>query len=98
MAFCILVHMKFYFVYVLFSLKDQKLYIGYSSDVFQRVEQHNAGENVSTKFRRPLKLIYYESHLFKEDAIRREKYFKTTKGKRALKLMLSNSMKRLKEG
>jgi putative endonuclease len=81
---------------VLYSLKDGNLYIGYSSDVFQRLEQHNAGENASTKFRRPLKLIFYEAYLYKEDAIRREKYFKTSKGKRALKLMLKNTLDTLK--
>lgn len=88
--------MKFYIVYVLYSLKDKKLYIGYSSDVFGRLKQHNEGENTSTKFRRPLKLIFYEGYLYKEDAIRREQYFKTSKGKRALKLILKNTLDTLK--
>ena len=86
--------MKFYFVYVLYSLKDEKLYIGYSSDVFRRLEQHNTGENSSTKHRRPLELIFYEAYKYKEDAIRREKYFKTTMGKRALKLMLKTTFQK----
>lgn len=89
--------MKFYFVYGLFSLKDEKLYIGYSTDVYRRFEQHNTGENIRTKGRSPLKLIFYEAYLFKEDAIRRERYFKTTKGKRALKLMLSDTLHKTKD-
>ena len=77
-----------YYVYVLLSLKDQKFYIGFSEDVKKRLEDHNAGRNTSTKYRRPFELIYYEAHSSKEDALRRENYFKTTKGKSTLRQML----------
>ena len=87
--------MKFHYTYVLYSLKDRKLYIGYSSDVFRRFEQHNNGENTSTKSRRPFKLIFYEAYLYKEDALKREQYFKSSGGKRALKLMLAETLKKL---
>ena len=84
-----------FYVYVLFSDFDQKLYIGYSQDVHKRFRQHGNGEVKSTAPRRPLKLIYFEAHLSKHDALRREKYFKTTAGKRTLKLVLRESMKEL---
>jgi predicted GIY-YIG superfamily endonuclease len=42
-----------------------------------------------------LKLIYYESHLSKADAARREIYFKTTKGKSTLKQMLRESLRNI---
>ncbi len=61
-----LVH--FYYTYVLYSEKDQKLYIGYTSDLERRVAEHNGGKNKSTSSRRPLQLIYFEGHLSKEDA------------------------------
>lgn len=77
-----------YYVYVLLSLKDKKLYIGFSEDIKKRLADHNAGRNTSTKPRRPFELIYYEAHFSKEDAFRREAYFKTTKGKATLKQML----------
>jgi len=80
-----------YYVYVLLSLKDDKSYIGFTGDLQRRLKEHNAGKNISTKSRRPLKLIYYEAHLSKSDAERRERYFKTTKGKASLKQMLRNS-------
>ena len=79
---------KWYFVYVLQSLSDDKFYIGYSKDVEKRLKEHNAGINPSTKPRRPFKLIYYEAHLSKDDALRRDSYFKTTSGKRTLSLIL----------
>ena len=87
--------MKFYYTYVLLSQKDLKLYIGFSRNVFRRLKQHNNGENQSTKHRRPFLLIFFEAYLFKEDALKREYYFKTAKGKRALKLMLSSTFKKL---
>jgi putative endonuclease len=85
-----------YHVYVLYSLKDKKLYLGFTEDINSRPQKHNAGGVPSTKLRRPLKLIYFESYINKEDALRREKYFKTTAGKRALKLMLRKTLNDLK--
>jgi putative endonuclease len=81
-----------YYAYVLLSRKDKKFYVGFTSDLKRRIEEHNAGENISTKPRLPLKLIYYEAHLSKTDAARRERYFKTTKGKSTLRQMLRNSL------
>ncbi|HNU96085.1 MAG TPA: GIY-YIG nuclease family protein [Candidatus Magasanikbacteria bacterium] len=77
-----------YYVYVLKSTKDQRFYIGFTKDLKNRVKEHNAGEVKSTKDRKPMKLIFYEAFLEKQDALRREGYFKTTKGKKVLRLML----------
>lgn len=81
-----------YNVYVLISLKDYKFYIGFSENLEQRVKDHNFGSNKSTKNRRPFKLIYSEAHLSKIDALKRERYFKTAKGKTTLKLMLKTAI------
>ncbi len=83
-----------FYVYILISLKDKKFYIGYTGDLRRRLKEHNAGKNISTKSRRPLKLMYYEAHLSKADAERRERYFKTTKGKATLKQMLRCSLEK----
>lgn len=77
-----------YYVYVLKSEKDRKLYIGYTINLRKRLKEHEYGENISTKHRRPFTLIFYEAYLCKDDASRRERYFKTTKGKVTLKQML----------
>ncbi len=82
-----------YFVYVLKSLKDDKFYIGFSEDVKRRNKDHNSGKVLSTKDRRPFKLIDYEANLSKKDALRRENYFKTTKGKTTLKQILRETLK-----
>ncbi|OIO17080.1 hypothetical protein AUJ29_01985 [Candidatus Kuenenbacteria bacterium CG1_02_38_13] len=62
-----------YYVYALQSLKDKKwLYIGYSDDLRTRVKTHNGGKVKSTQFYRPLRLVYYEAYLDKNDAGKRE--------------------------
>lgn len=81
-----------FYVYVLLSLKDHRFYIGYTNNLKRRLNEHNSGKNISTKPRLPLKLIYYEAHLSKSDAMRRESYFKTTKGKSTLRQVLRDSL------
>jgi predicted GIY-YIG superfamily endonuclease len=51
-----------YYVYLLKSKKDSGFYIGYSSDLRRRFTEHTEGRVESTKNRRPLELIYYESY------------------------------------
>jgi len=50
-----------------------------------RFDEHNSGSVKSTKDRRPLELVYSEACISKEDALRREKYLKTTYGKSYIK-------------
>jgi len=77
-----------YYTYVLKSELDNFLYIGFCNNLKKRFLQHSGGKVSSTKFRRPLKLIYYEACLSKEKAVRREKYFKTGFGRRFLKMRI----------
>ena len=79
----------FHYVYVLESITDNRLYIGYyPENLEERLNKHNRGEVFSTKAYRPWQLIFYEAYLNKHDAFRREKYLKTNQGSRVLKLML----------
>ena len=73
-----------YYVYILRMCNDQ-LYTGFSSDLKQRLKAHNAGKVKSTSLRRPLHLIHYEAYLLESDARRREKFLKTSEGKKLLK-------------
>jgi putative endonuclease len=81
---------QFYYTYILQSEKDGKNYAGYTQDLNLRFEQHNNGEVESTKYRRPLNLIYFEACLNQKDALKREKYFKTHYGKMFLKNRLKS--------
>src|ERR1043165_5376421 len=84
-----------YCVYILFSHKDFRLYIGFSTNLEARVKKHNSGGNISTANRTPLELIFCEFYLFEEDARKRELYFKTTMGKKAIKLMLRSTLEKM---
>jgi len=78
-----------FYVYVLESVNDSGFYIGCTKDLKHRIKEHNAGRIKSTKNRLPMKLIYYEASLDRSDAFRREKYLKTTYGRRYVKNRLS---------
>ena len=80
-----------YYTYVLKSLKDDRFYIGYTNNLRNRLQAHRGGKVVSTRDRRPLVLIYYEAHLHRFDAKRRERYYKTSKGKASLKQITRNA-------
>ncbi len=87
--------MDFHYVYVLRSKRDGKFYIGSTNDLKRRLQQHQRGENTSTSKRLPVELIYFEGHRSKNDALRREKYFKTTKGKITLRQILREALNRV---
>lgn len=76
--------MKFYYVYILKSVKDNKLYIGKTTNLVERMKKHNRGEVKATKARRPLKLIFYEAFCHKTDAGRDELFFKSGYGREVL--------------
>lgn len=75
-----------FYVYLLQS--KERIYTGMTSDLKRRVHEHNTGQNVSTKAYVPWSLIFYEAYIDREDASRREKYLKTTQGKRTVRTML----------
>jgi len=74
-------------------MKNGQIYTGFTSDLKHRIQQHQAGQVKSTQGRRPLKLIHYEAYLVEDDARRREKFLKTSDGKRFLKQQLSTLLK-----
>ncbi|MBU4268842.1 MAG: GIY-YIG nuclease family protein [Acidobacteria bacterium] len=79
------------------SEKDGKLYTGTTNNLIKRIYQHKNGLVSSTKYRLPIRLVYFEACLSREDAFRRERYLKTGMGKRYLKNRLSSSMNNLKK-
>ena len=83
---------KMYFTYVLLSTKDGKFYTGATHNLDRRFGEHNEGLNVSTAHRRPLSLVLFEACPSKTDALRREKYLKSGKGKIYLKKRLKYTM------
>ena len=84
-----------FYVYLLYSEKDGKFYTGSTNDLKRRVTEHTSGNFRSTKNRRPLKLIYYESCLNEDDAKQREIYLKSGMGKKYVRNRLRRYLENL---
>ena len=76
---------KYCYVYVLRSLADQRFYVGLTRNLPARLQLHNNGLSPSTKKRAPFELVYWEGCFNNSDAAQREKYLKSTWGKRYIK-------------
>ncbi len=69
-------------VYALHSRKFDKIYIGFTSDIVERLKSHNelSRKGWTIQFR-PWEIIYQEKHLKKSDAMKREKQLKSASGR-----------------
>ena len=84
--------MERYYVYILLSLNDKRLYTGFTTNLKNRLQQHARGEVKSTKNRRPLKLIHYEYFINKGDAETREVFLKSGFGREEMKKALKKTL------
>ncbi|MBU4210426.1 GIY-YIG nuclease family protein [Patescibacteria group bacterium] len=82
-----------WFTYVLKSLKNGRLYVGFTSDIKRRLIEHNKkiGGKYSSK-NSPFELIFFEAYLNKKDATKSEKFFKTGYGREVLRAKLKYSL------
>ena len=80
-----------YYVYALKSRKDGRFYVG-CTDLRKRIAEHNDGKVRSTRHRIPFDLLYYEASENQSDTLHREKYLKTTYGKRYLRNRLKHAL------
>jgi putative endonuclease len=86
---------KFYYVYVLISIKDKKFYIGFTTNLNRRLKQHCNCQVKSTRHRKPLKLIHYECFINKQDAKAREVFFKSGFGRNQLRQALKRTLAKI---
>ena len=89
--------MKFYYVYILRSINNDFIYIGFTENLRQRFSEHNSHQNTSTKPFAPFDLIHYEAYKNMADAKRREKYLKGNRGKTTLITMLKEYFKEIEK-
>ena len=64
------------------------LYTGHTQDLESRLAAHNRGLSRYTKQRGPWVLVYSEEFETRSEAMKREKFFKSGKGREALKEIL----------
>jgi putative endonuclease len=74
-----------YFIYVLKSESTGSSYVGHTSDFEKRLVEHNSGKSLSTRGKRPWRLVYKEECTTRSEATSREKYFKSVKGRLELR-------------
>ena len=79
-----------YVVYVLGNARDSSWYIGFTTNLKERVKAHNSKRSPYTSTRNDWKLIYAELYLNKADALGREKFLKSGAGHRFLKKQLAH--------
>lgn len=77
--------MMSYYVYVIQSEVDERLYKGHTSMLYERIKEHNNGKTKSTKGYMPWILVYHEIVDSKQEAIAREKFLKSGMGREFLK-------------
>jgi putative endonuclease len=71
-------HPNMFYVYVLQSMNHDRLYVGMSEDIEQRLKEHNAGKTKSIKAYIPYTLIHSECYQNKTDALKRERQIKNS--------------------
>jgi putative endonuclease len=77
-----------FYAYVLKSINHNFIYKGHCENPKERLQQHNSGMTESLRPYIPFKLVYTEEFPTREEAIAREKYFKTSAGRRYLKKII----------
>ena len=80
--------MSCYYVYVLRSDVDGRLYKGHTTRLEERIGEHNFGKTSSTKGYRPWKLVYFEKLDSLKDAVDRERFLKSGAGREFLNTKL----------
>ena len=85
-----------HYTYILLSLKDKNFYVGSTADLKVRKSEHDKGKVESTSFRRPLVLMCYEAYLTKREAETRERYLKTSDGRKELRIRLKITLAKYK--
>jgi putative endonuclease len=78
-----------YFAYVIKSKNRDYFYKGHCRDLQKRLLQHNSGMTASIRPFIPFEIVYFEEFESLQEAIKREKYFKSSRGREFLKKILS---------
>jgi putative endonuclease len=78
-----------FYAYVLKSIEHDFFYKGHCENLESRLKEHNAGQTESIRPYIPFELVYFEEFNTREEAIKREKYFKSSAGRRYLKTKIS---------
>jgi putative endonuclease len=74
-----------FYTYILKCNADGSLYKGHTKDLENRLKEHNSGKSDYTSRKGPWEIVYFEEFQSHEDAVKRERYFKSAAGRRFIK-------------
>lgn len=84
---------NWFYVYMLKSKLKNSTYIGCTSNLHNRLEEHKKSTVYTTRKMLPIELIYYEAYRSKKDAYERERRLKHhSSALRNLKIRIRNSI------
>ena len=78
-----------YFIYILKSIEFDKTYIGITNNPERRLREHNAGKSIYTRKYKPWEIVYNEEVLDRKAAREKEKYFKSSSGRKKVIVILN---------
>ena len=81
--------MQMWYTYILQSKKNGRYYIGSTDNYHRRFEEHNTGKVKSTRYIRPLILVYKETYKTRKEASKREAYLKKMKSKKYIEWLMN---------
>jgi len=81
-----------YWIYILKSIDHDKTYVGFTNDPERRIVEHNSGKSTYTNKFKPWKLVYKEAAADRLKARKRERYFKSSAGRKKIKIILNNNL------
>ncbi|NTV41515.1 MAG: GIY-YIG nuclease family protein [Candidatus Moranbacteria bacterium] len=84
-----------FYIYIIYSKKLNKKYIGYCENLKNRLREHNSGESKFTSRGVPWSLVYYQVFLSEIDARKEERFLKSGKGRDRLKFLLNDTMNKI---
>ncbi|OGW66499.1 MAG: hypothetical protein A3H49_03545 [Nitrospirae bacterium RIFCSPLOWO2_02_FULL_62_14] len=81
-----------HYVYILLNEAKTRTYTGVSDDIEKRLKEHNEGKVKSSRHYRPYRVIYTEEFQTLSEARQKERFYKSTTGRRRLKEILAGSI------
>jgi putative endonuclease len=77
-----------YYLYILYSQKIDRYYIGFTADIKNRLTKHNNNSSGFTNKGKPWVLVYYETYETKQQAMAREKQLKSWKNRERIEALV----------
>jgi len=84
-----------YYVYVLRNVRTNRRYVGHTSDLKRRIDQHNSSDFNPKRYTKKIpghwELIHKEEYSSRSEAMKREKFLKSGQGRACLRNLFEKS-------